>query len=67
MIEGRIPPRRGGMALLASLREVRLYALLIGGALEVLQMAAHASRVCTREVVIVVNVALGALNGGVCS
>src|SRR5215510_13184657 len=49
------------MALLASLRESRLYVIGIGGALEILQVARHASRVRAGQVVVVVHVTLRAL------
>jgi len=39
VIEGCVAPRRGGVALLASLRECCLYVIWIGCSLEVLQMA----------------------------
>ena len=63
VIERGIPPRGGGMALLASLRETRLYVIGIRGALKVLQMAAHASRVRAGQVVVIVQVTLHALHG----
>ena len=65
MIKRRITPRGRGVALLAGLREIRLHVVRIGGALEVLQMAAHTSRVGAGQVVIVVDVALHALHGRV--
>jgi hypothetical protein len=47
MIKVRIAPGRGRMTLLASLGEIRLYVIGIGGALEILQVAARASGVGT--------------------
>ena len=58
-------PCRRAVALLASLREPRLYVIRSGGLLEIRQMAAHASRVRVRQVVVVVRVALTALQAGV--
>ena len=52
------------MALLASLREIRLHVIGIRRALEILQVATHASRVRAGQVVIVVHVALHALHAG---
>jgi len=63
VIESRSRPRRGVMALRTSLREAGLYVIRIGSALEILQVAADASRIRTREVVVVVDVALRALHG----
>ncbi len=67
VIKRRITPRGRGVALLASLREIRLHVIRIGGALEILQVAAHASRVRAGQVVIVVHVALHALHSRVCA
>jgi hypothetical protein len=39
----------------------------IGGTLEVLQVAGHAGRIRVRQVVVVIDVALSALDCGVCS
>ena len=58
-------PCSGVVALLASLREARLYVIRSGGLLEIRQMAAHASRVRIRQVVVVVRMALTALQAGV--
>ena len=61
VVEGRIAPGRGGVALLAGLREIRLHVIGVGRALEISQMAAHACRVRRRQVVIAIHVALRAL------
>jgi hypothetical protein len=53
------------MALRAVLRESRTHVIGIRGALEVFQMAAHASRVGAGQVVVAVHVALRALHGRV--
>ena len=42
MIEIALGPGRGAVALLASLREIRTDVIRIRGALEVVQVAAHA-------------------------
>ena len=55
------------MALRAGLREAGLHVIWLGRALEVLQMAADASRIRAGQVVIVVDVTLHALHGRVCS
>src|SRR5437588_12951537 len=52
------------MARLASLREIRLHVIGIRRALEILQVATHASRVRAGQVVIAVHVALRALHAG---
>ena len=67
VIERRIAPRRRGMALLAGLREIRLHVIRTRGALEVLQVAADASRIRAGQIVVVVHVALRALQAGVCT
>src|SRR5437773_5416791 len=67
VIERRVTPRSRGVALLASLREIRLYVVRIGGALEILQVATHASRVRTGQVVIAGHVALHALHRDMCA
>jgi len=61
VIECCIAPRSGGVALLASLWEIRLHVIRICGALEVLQVATHASRVRAGQIVIAVYVTLRAL------
>ena len=53
------------MALLAGLRESRLHVIRIGRALEILQVATDAGRIRAGQVVVVVDVALRALHGGV--
>src|SRR5215475_9637184 len=62
MVEGRVVPRRRAMALLAGLREATRYVVRIGRALKILQVAAHASRVRTGQVVVIVHVALRTLH-----
>ena len=62
VVEGRVAPRRGGVALLASLRESRLHVVGIGGPLEVFQVTRNTSRIGTGEVVVVIDVALHALH-----
>ena len=64
VIERRIPPGRGRVALLARLREVRLHVIGVRGAVEVGQVAADAGRVGAGQVVVVVHMALRALQGG---
>ena len=65
VIEGGAGPRRGAVALLAGLREARRHVVRIRGALEVFQVAAHARRVRTGQVVVAIHVALRALHAGV--
>ena len=65
VVERRIPPGSRGMALLASLREVRLHVIRIGRALEILQVAADASRIRAGQIVVAIHVATGASNGRV--
>ena len=67
VIERRIAPRRGAMALLAGLREVRLHVIGVRCALEVGQMAAHASRIRAGQVVVVVHMALRTLQRSMCA
>ena len=62
VVKGRTGPRRGVVALLAGLGEPSRHVVGIGGALEVFQVATHASRIRTGEVVVIVNVALCALH-----
>ena len=57
-------PGRCAVALLAGLREARLHVIWSGCLLEIRQMAADASRVRVRQVVIVVRMALTALQAG---
>ena len=52
------------MARLASLRDARSHVVRICGALEILQVAIDAGRVRVRQAVIVIDVALRALHGG---
>jgi len=52
------------MARLASLRDARSHVVRIRGALEILQVAIDASRVRACQVVVVIDVALRALHGG---
>ena len=61
VIEGCVTPRRRGVALLTGGREVRLHVIRIRRAVEIRLVAAYASRVCTGQVVIVIDVTLGAL------
>ena len=65
VIESCVIPVRGVVTLRAGLRESRLYVVGIRGALEVLQVAAGASRVRAGQVVVAVYVALQALHRGV--
>jgi len=65
VIEGRVCPRNGVVALLTGLREAGLHVIRIRGSLEVLEVATHARRVRVRQVVVVVDVALRALHGRV--
>jgi len=65
VIERSATPVRGVVALLASLRKVRLHVIRIGSALEVRQVATRARRICRRQVVIAVHVTLHALQGNV--
>ena len=67
VIERSTTPVRGVVALLASLREVRLYVVRICCSLEVRQVAARAGCICGGQVVVAVNVALHALQGNVCA
>ena len=65
VIEGGAGPRRGAMALLASLRESGADVVRIGRALEIFQVAADASRICAGQVVVAIHVALRALHASV--
>src|SRR5262249_4088183 len=58
VVECGVGPVRGGVALITGLREIRGDVIGIGGALVILQVAGHTRR--TREVVIVVDVAIHA-------
>ena len=61
VIERRVPPRRGGVALLTRLREVRLHVIRIGRSLEIRLVAADAGCVRAGQVVIAIHVTLCAL------
>jgi hypothetical protein len=65
VIEGRARPGRRVMALLAGLREARRHVIRVGGALEIGQVAADARRIRGGQVVVVIDVAMGALQGRV--
>ena len=67
VVKSRAGPGRGGVTLLAGLRESRLHMVRIGRALEILQVATDARCVRTGERVIAVYVALDALHAGVCA
>ncbi len=67
MVKGRARPGGGAVALLAGLREARGNVIRIRRALEILQVAADAGRIRTRQVVVIVDVALYALNARVCA
>ena len=58
VIESRIQPRSRAVALIAGLREIRRDVIRVRRPLKVLQMAADAG--ARREVVVVVDVAIGA-------
>jgi len=55
------------VTLLARLREARGDVIRIRRALEVLQVTAHTSRIRAGQVVVIVHVALYALNARVCA
>ena len=59
VVECRIQPGAGAVALLTGLREIRRDVIRIGRALKVIQVAGYAGR--ARQVVVVVDVAIGAL------
>ena len=61
VIETGAGPRGRVVALLASLREPRLHVIRGGGALEILQVATHASCISASQAEVVVGVALTAL------
>jgi hypothetical protein len=63
MVKGRVPPGRGVVTTLASLRYSRLNVVGIGRALKVRQVTGHAAGV--RQVVISVDVTLSASSGHV--
>ena len=62
VVETRRRPRAGAVAGLTSLREVRLHMVRVGRALEILQVTAHA--VCRRAFELIIDVACGAIQGG---
>ena len=64
MVEGRVPPRRGVVTALASLRYSRLHMVGVGCALKVRQVTRHAAGVL--QIVISVDVTLSASSGHVC-
>lgn len=59
VVEGRIQPAAGAVALIAGLGEIRSNVTWVRSALEILQVAGHASR--AGQVVVVVDVAIHAL------
>lgn len=63
MVEGPAAPVCGVVALLASLREIRLHVVGVGRLLVIRQVTRHARRVS--QLVIVIDVALGTLKAGV--
>ena len=65
VIKGGARPRRCVVALFAGLWEARTYVIRIGSALEIGQVAADARG--RRQVVVIVDVALGTLQRGVCA
>ena len=65
VIKVRVCPRRGGVALLAVLREIRLHVIRLRRSLKILEVTARAGRVCAGQVVVAVYVTLRALQAGV--
>ena len=65
VIEGSGCPVRCRVALITGLRDASLCVIRIVGVLEIGQMAIHANRVRAGQVVVVVDVALRTLDGGV--
>ena len=63
VIERRITPGCGGMALLAGLGEACLHVIGVSRPLEILQVAGDTRRVRARQVVVVVHVTLRTLHG----
>src|SRR6267142_1329150 len=64
VVKGRARPGGGVVTLLTGLREARLHVVRLGGALKIFQVAAHASGIRAREVVVIVDVTLHALHRG---
>ena len=64
MVEIRAHPRRRVVALCAGLREAGLDVVRLGCALEIFQVTADASRVRTGQTVVIVDMALYALDAG---
>ena len=65
VVKGRARPGGGVVTLLAGLGEARLYVVRLRGALEILEVATHTSRVRGGQGIVPVHVALRALHGGV--
>ena len=61
VIEGRVAPSGGGVALLTGLREIRLHVVRIRRSLEIFQVAADAGSVGAGQIVVTIHVALRAL------
>lgn len=59
MVEGRVQPGTGVMALIATLREIRCNVIRVRRALVILEMTRDASG--AGQVVVVIDVAIGAL------
>ena len=63
MVKIRIQPRGCAVALLTGLRESGTDVVRIRGAIEIIQVAAHARRIRAGQVVIAIHVTLHALHG----